>query len=196
MNMTGVSIIGWLHTLAATLAILVGGVVLAGPKGTPRHRFFGRAYFYTMIAANVSSFGVYHFDIARFVPFTAGAGIFGLFHWESVFTLAFLLLAFYAASRQRRALWAYAHPVSMLVTYYMLIGGLVNELFVRVAFIREFAMRQLHGEGNPVRAPIAGMVQGAVMLAFLVLLAVFVVQVARRRGGRRLDAAQVQAVLS
>ena len=34
--MTGVSIIGWLHSIAATLAILLGGVIVLGPKGTPR----------------------------------------------------------------------------------------------------------------------------------------------------------------
>lgn len=179
MNMTGVSIIGWLHTLAATFAILVGGALILGAKGTARHKFLGRTYFYTMIAANALSLGVYHFDIARFVPFTAGPGVFGLFHWESVFTLTFLLLGFTAASRQRRAFWAYAHPVAMLVTYYMLIGGLVNELFVRVAVIRNLALA--NHAGNPVRTPLAGEVQGAVMMIFLTLLVYFIAKVALSR---------------
>ncbi len=102
MTMTGVSIFGWLHTLGATLAILVGALVIFGAKGTQRHRYFGRVYVYTMLATNVLSFGVYHFDIAGFVPLRAGAGIFGLFHWEAVFTLFFLLLGWFAATRQRR----------------------------------------------------------------------------------------------
>ena len=181
MIMTGVSLIGWFHSLAATLSILVGGVVLFGTKGTARHRFFGKSYFVAMIAANISSFGVYHFDIARFVPFQGGPGVFGLFHWESVFTLFFLVLGFAAASRQRRALFAYLHPVSMLITYYMLIGGLVNEVFVRVPFLRALA---LSGHtGNPVRTPLAGMVQGSVMMIFLVMLVWFIAKVAlyRRR---------------
>jgi uncharacterized membrane protein len=186
MNMTGVSIIGWLHTLAATLAILVGAAVLFGTKGTARHRFFGRTYFYSMIAANLLSFGVYHFDIARFVPFSAGPGVFGLFHWESVFTLAFLLLGFHAASRQRRAVWAYAHPISMLITYYMLIGGLVNEVFVRVPFVRDLALAG-HG-GNPARTPLAGAAQGAAMLAFLAMLVYFIVKVALYRRTVRVSA--------
>jgi uncharacterized membrane protein len=185
MNMTGVSMVGWLHTLACTAAIAVGAYVLTGAKGTALHRRAGRWYVYTMLVANISSFGVYHFDIARFVPFTGGPGTFGLFHWESVFTLAFLLLAWFAASRQRRAVWAYLHPVSMLVTYYMLIGGLVNELFVRVAFLRALAIAQLHGADNPVRAPIAGEVQGAVMLVFVVLMFYFVAKVALHRRGLR-----------
>lgn len=181
MNMTGVSIVGWVHTLAATAAIAIGAFLLFGGKGTPFHRLAGRWYVYVMIAANALSFGVYHFDIVHFMPFDAGPGRFGLFHWESVFTLFFLLLGWYAALHQRRAVWAYLHPVSMLITYYMLIGGLVNELFVRVPFIRAIATAQLHGQGNPARSPIAGEVQGAVLLAFFALLIVFTAQVALRR---------------
>lgn len=185
MNMAGVSIIGSVHTLAATVAIAIGAYLLFGRKGTPLHRYAGRWYAYTMVVANVLSFGVYHFDIVGFVPFNAGPGRFGLFHWDSVFTLFFLLLGWYAAQHQRRAIWAYLHPVSMLITFYMLIGGLVNELFVRVPFIRAIATAQLHGAGNPTRAPIAGEVQGAVLLAFFALLAVFTTQVALRRRGQR-----------
>lgn len=181
MNMDGVSLVGWLHSLAATLSILIGAMVIFGAKGTKRHRFLGKTYFVAMIAANVSSFGVYHFDIAGFVPFRAGPGVFGLFHWESVFTLFFLLLGFHAASRQRRAPWAYLHPASMLITYYMLMGGLVNELFVRVPAVRALALAGR--AGNPTQTALAGMVQGGVMMAFLTLLVWFTVKVAlyRRR---------------
>jgi len=185
MNMTGVSIFGWLHTLGATLAILIGALVIFGAKGTPRHRYFGRVYVYTMIVTNVLSFAVYHFDIARFVPFRGGAGVFGLFHWEAVFTLFFLLLGWFAATRQRRAVFAYLHPISMLITYYMLIGGLVNELFVRVAFIRDFAMANAHGARNPAQTPLAGMVQGTVMLIFIAMLVYFIVKIALYRRGSR-----------
>jgi uncharacterized membrane protein len=192
MSMTGVSIFGWLHTLGATLAILIGALVIFGAKGTPRHRYFGRVYVYTMLATNALSFGIYHFDIAGFVPLRAGAGIFGLFHWESVFTLFFLLLGWFAATRQRRAVFAYLHPVSMLVTYYMLIGGLVNELFVRVAFIRDFAMAHAHGARNPAQTPLAGTAQGTAMLIFIAMLVYFIVKVALHR--RSLG--QAQPVLS
>ena len=192
MNMTGVSLIGWLHSIAAALAILLGGVIVLGPKGTPRHRFMGRAYVVTMLAANVSAFGVYHFDIARFSPPAVGPGIFGLFHWEAVFTLFFLGLGWFAATRQRRAAFAYLHPVSMLVTYYMLIGGLVNEALVRVSVVRDFALAHAHGARNPAQTPLAGMIQGSVMLAFIVLLVVFIVQVALSRRKMRHIAMQSQ----
>jgi uncharacterized membrane protein len=185
MNMTGVSIIGWFHTLACTAAIVIGALVIFRRKGTPAHRLLGRRYVYVMLAANASAFGVYHFDIRRFVPFDAGMNRFGLFHWEAVFALFLLLLGWYAALHQRRATWAYLHPVSMLTTYYMLIGGLVNEIFVRVPFIRAIATAELHGQGNPGRAPIAGAVQGAVMLTFVAILVWFVARVAIHRRGLR-----------
>ena len=191
MNMIGVSLIGWVHTLASTAAILIGAVLIFGPKGTPRHRFAGRWYVYTMIAANVLSFGVYHFDIVHFVPFDAGPNRFGLFHWESVFTLFFLLLGWYAALHQRRAIWAYLHPVSMLITYYMLIGALVNEIFVRVPFLRAIATAQMHGSSNPARSPIALGIQNAFVVIFLVLLIVFITQVALRHRRMRATAVPV-----
>ncbi len=185
MNMSDVSIIGWIHTLAATAAIPIGAVLIFGPKGGAWHRFAGRWYVYTMIAMNAVSFGLFRFDIVRFVPFEAGPNRFGLFHWESVFTLFFLLLGWYAALHQRRAIWAYVHPVSMLITYYMLIGGLVNELFSRVPFLIAMAAAQLHGSGNRTRAPIIGEVQGALLLASIALCVVFVTQVALRRRSLR-----------
>jgi uncharacterized membrane protein len=192
MNMTGVSLIGWLHSVAATLAILLGGVMIVSAKGTARHRFLGRAYVYTMLATNLTAFGIYHFDIARFAPPVVGPGIFGLFHWEAVFTLAFLLLGWFAAMRQKRAVFAYLHPASMLITYYMLIGGLVNEVLVRVGVVRDFAMAHAHGIRNPAQTPLAGALQGGTMLAFIALLIVFIVQVALARGKTRRLAMQSQ----
>ena len=148
----------------------------------------GKIYVYTMLVATISIFFVYHFDI-RFAPLKAGPGIFGLFHYENIATLVFLLLGFAAAPRQKNAFFAYAHPLSMLFTYYMLIGGLINELFVRVAFLRALAMAQLPaGARNPAQSPLAGMIQMAALLWFLGALVWFIVKVARHRislgGGR------------
>lgn len=180
MMLNGVSVIGYVHTAASLLALLAGAAVLIRAKSTRLHRRMGRLYFYTMLVANLSVFAIYHFDVA-FAPVRAGAGIFGLFHWEAVFTLGFLLLGFVAATRQRTRPWAYAHPVSMVVTYYMLVGALVNELFVRVRPLRDFARLQLHGPASVAQAPIVGQLQRWTMLAFLAILVWFVVKVARER---------------
>lgn len=181
MNMTGVSLLGWVHTAACTIALLAGAYVLVWEKGTARHKQMGRIYVYSLFVACIAIFGVYHFDI-RFSPFKAGPGIFGLFHYENVAALAALLLAFFAASRQNRAFFAYAHPVAMLFTYYMLLGGLINELFVRVAPLRALAGATLPpGARNPAQSAIVGTAQLAAMLWFLGAIVWFAMKVARSR---------------
>ena len=183
MLVSNISLIGWLHSLSCMLALVLGAWNIAMAKGTLRHRRVGLAYVITMLVANLSAFGLYHFDVARFAPFSAGAGVFGLFHWEAVATLAFLGLAVFAAPRQNRAVWAYSHPLAMLVTYYMLVGGLINELFVRVLPLRAFA--QAHGGVGFGRSPVIGMIHTAALAWFLLSLIYFALKVARHRRGAR-----------
>jgi len=180
MNMDGVSFLGWVHTIACTVALLAGAYVLLREKGTARHKQMGRIYFYALLVACLSIFGVYHFDI-QFAPLKAGPGIFGLFHYENLATLVALLIAFFAASRQRRAFFAYAHPLAMLFTYYMLLGGLINELLVRVPVLRALALAGAPAGRNPAQTPLAVAAQWAAMLWFLGAVVWFAVQVARGR---------------
>jgi len=127
MAISNISVLGWIHTAACVMALVTGAWNLLLPKGTPLHRRAGRLYVAAMLIANLGILAVYRFDIASFRPFRGGPGIFGIFHWEAVTTLALLALAVYAAPRQRRAVWAYIHPIAMLLTYYILVGGLINE---------------------------------------------------------------------
>jgi uncharacterized membrane protein len=186
MLVSNMSIIGWLHSIACTLALVIGASNNVLAKGTPLHRRAGRLYAYTMLFANLSAFGVYHFDIAHFRPFTAGASTFGIFHWEAVATLVLLGLGVYAARRQSRAVWAYTHPIAMLLTYYMLIGGLINELFVRVAALHALAMAHAPHAINIAATPVVGMTQFAAMLLFAALILAFAIKTAvhRRAAGR------------
>ena len=179
MNMEGVALIGWLHAIACAIALVTGGWNIVATKGTSTHRLVGRIYFYVMLFANLSTLGIYHFDIAHFVPFAAGPNVFGLFHWEAVFTLVVLLLGVYAAPRQRRAVWAYVHPIAMLTTYYMLMGGLINELFVRVSVLR--AIMVAHQLPGSHQSPVVGAAQSAAMLVFLIMVIVFAIRVAMYR---------------
>jgi uncharacterized membrane protein len=184
MNMANVSLFGWIHTLASVLALAAGAFVLFRAKGTRLHRLFGKIYAGALLVAGFTVFRIYHFDI-QFVPFKAGPDIFGLFHWQTVVTLVVLLLALFSARRQRQAFFAYAHPIAMLVTYYMVIAALVNELFVRVTPLRLFAEGQLQGAAaNPAQAPIARIVQMGARIGFLLLLVWFVAKVVRQRGAR------------
>lgn len=186
MLIDNLSAAGWLHGLAALMALLSGAYVLAMPKGTARHRSLGYTYVGAMVVANLSALAIYHFDILRFRPFTAGAGNFGLFHWEAVVTLGFLALALYAAPRQRRAVWAYVHPLSMASTYYLLAGGFINQIFLRVAPLR--AISQMQGRSGFFRVPLVGQAQTAAMLAYFILLIYFIARVALSRRAQRATA--------
>ena len=181
MNMINVSLIGWLHTFASLAALVIGAFVLMRPKGTRQHRLIGWVYAGALLVAGFTAFFIYRFDI-QFVPFKVGPNIFGLFHYETLFTLAVLALALFAARRQRHAFSAYAHPASMLLAYYMVVGGFINELFVRVAPLRRIAEAQLTGQAaNVAQAPIARATHSAAFIAFVLLLVWFMVAVARRR---------------
>jgi uncharacterized membrane protein len=134
MMIEDISAIGWFHTLFCFVAMLAGGVNLVRTKGTPAHRIMGRLYVLAMVLQNVSALFV-------FEPHSHSGGSlaldrFGPFHWLALVTLAIVALASFSAPRQARLPYAYLHPAGMIVSYYLLIGGAVNEVFVRVDALR------------------------------------------------------------
>ena len=48
-----------LHICAAVSALLLGALGLASPKGTHRHKIFGRVWVGLMLAAAISSFWIF-----------------------------------------------------------------------------------------------------------------------------------------
>ncbi|MCV5736747.1 hypothetical protein OFN56_33095, partial [Escherichia coli] len=88
-----------------------GLVLLAMPKGTPRHKRIGRWYLVSMVIGSVTALGLY-------APIQGIAPGFNRFHWMAVITLIALAVAYVGARRQAKALWAYAHPAGMIVSYY------------------------------------------------------------------------------
>lgn len=52
-------IIGWIHTLAAIIALLTGSMVLAKTKGTLKHKKTGRVYGMAMLVVCITSFMIY-----------------------------------------------------------------------------------------------------------------------------------------
>lgn len=170
MRFMDISILGWIHTLTCMIALPAGFAVLAMAKGTARHQRVGRWYLITMLIGTVTAFGLY-------APIAGMKTGFNLFHWLAVVTLIALGLAYYGARRQTAALWAYLHPVGMVVSYYMLIGALLNEVFARADALQRFAGGQ-----------VLGMVQGTNMMLFAVVLLYFIVKVGMRRSRLRVAA--------
>lgn len=67
-----------LHAVLAATAIILGGIQLAAPKGTPTHRLLGRVWVASMAIVALSSFFIH--EIRMFGPFSA-------IHLLSVLTL-------------------------------------------------------------------------------------------------------------
>jgi hypothetical protein len=65
-----------------------------------------------------------------------------------------------------RAIWLRAHLTSMVASYYLLVGGGVNEVFLRVDFLHAAAPDVVHSR-------LVGIVHAAVAAAFLVMIVVF-----------------------
>ena len=188
MDMQGVSLIGWIHTVACTVALIAGGWSIFAEKGTGPHKFRGHIYAWSMIAANGLAFFIYRFDLDVTHHFRPGANVFGFFHWLAVAALFFTLLGYYASFRQQRGFWAYAHPIFMMLSYNILVGGLINELFARVVALRPFAVTVVNGH-RQFGAPAVAVTQNLWLAATLILIVYFAVKVARYRRHARQTAA-------
>lgn len=189
MHVSDIIPAGWVHAIACLVALAAGAWNLALPKGTPTHRAVGRIYVIAMLVLNASAFFIYRFDIANFSPFRAGPHVFGLFHWFAVAALVFIAVGWYAARRQDRAFWAYTHPTMMILSYYDLVGGGINEAFTRIDLLRAIFVESAKSVGPHRQPPVIGTAQALWMAFVVTLLVYFVARVAlwRRRG--RLQAA-------
>ena len=181
MNIANVSFLGWIHSVACVAALFIGAYVLSATKGTRRHRYWGLWYAGAMGVLNLSALAIYRFDILPGAVFRVGPGVFGIFHIESLIEILIVAMGIYSASRQKRAIWAYLHPQLMLLSFYLLIGGLINEAFVRVTCLHDFAMAVSPEALNPATTLIAGRTQQLSMLIWGLWVIYFVVKVARSR---------------
>ena len=88
------------HVAAATSGLLLGAVVLVGPKGTTGHRVIGGVYAGILLLVNAAALGL-HRDAT-----------FGVFHWLSVVSLVTLvvgLLPLLLGHRSRVVLTTHAY---------------------------------------------------------------------------------------
>jgi uncharacterized membrane protein len=189
---TNVSLLGWIHSFVCALALIFGALQLAGRKGTVAHARRGNVYFLSMAIASITALFIFHGDLLMRhgqPKVVVGQG-FGMAHWLAVITLAVLLLGRLAASRQRVAFFAYGHPICMIVTYWFLVGGAINEAFVRVDWLKRAALAispAARGLGGYKLVYIVHFTNDAFILAAIVMAVVHVRQFAVKqreaRGG-------------
>jgi uncharacterized membrane protein len=146
--------IGWLHTAFSVLALAAGAVVLVRPKGTPIHKLRGRIYVMALIATCLTSFAIYR------------RGVFWFPHWSGVAALIVIAGGFAFAHYKQPRGWMHWHLSCMIASYYALIAGGVNEVFVRVDLLRRLVP-------NPLNSPLVGLTHFFVMVVFGLLIAWF-----------------------
>ncbi len=158
------SVLGWIHTVACVAAIWLGAVNLLRTKGTPLHRRIGQAYLCAIVVLSLTGLLIYRLN-RFFFP-----------HWLAIATLVLAVAAFtFARFRWPARLWYRAHMIATVLTYYLLLGGGVNEAFLRID-----VLRRLSG-GFP--SPVIGWTHRVLMaLTLMVLISLLIRHRSRRFG--------------
>jgi uncharacterized membrane protein len=147
--------LGWVHAVVCLVALATGAIMLIKPKGTLQHRTCGRLYLISMLAANVTALGIYR------------NGVFFFPHWFAVAALTAIATGFLCVRlRWPKAYWRNVHLTCMVASYYMLIGGGVNEAFLRIDVLHAMAP-------NVLNSRLVGMTHFANMTIFGVLIVYF-----------------------
>jgi hypothetical protein len=183
MRLDDISLMGALHTLLCMLAMGSGTRQLLARKGTPAHAWSGNVYFLSMVAANLTILFLFHGEDVIFHPGqrpVVGYG-FGFFHWLAVTALTLVLVGRFAASRQRQPFFAYAHPICMILSYWLLMGGAVNEIFDRVDWVRRVAQSVSPGAKTFAGFTLLYVAYAALDTVILVALVIAVLHVRRFR---------------
>jgi uncharacterized membrane protein len=177
MRLYDISLLGWLHSAVCMVALFAGPMIFVLRKGTRIHRKAGYSYAMAMLVANVTALGLY-------APIQ-GLPTFNRFHWIAIATLALVSLGVWTARHQRSWLGAYSHPVLMVASYEMLLGGAINEAFARIDRLRAAAMAGSPWAHTLIQTRMLNTTQAACSMLCLALAIVFVIQVAMTRSTRR-----------
>ena len=146
--------LGWVHLVASLAALAVGILVLLRSKGTPVHRQRGRLYALTLLVANVTALGIYR------------RGVFFFPHWLAIAALIVTTVGVLAAHfKTPQRAWVHLHLTCLLTSLYILVGGGVNEVFLRVHILRRLA--------PTLSSPAVGLTHLAVLIFFLALIGYF-----------------------
>jgi uncharacterized membrane protein len=148
------AILSWSHIISATLSMIVGAAILFASKGNAKHKKLGSYYFYVMLINNSTALFIYNSSGKFFYP-----------HWLAIITLIVILLGYFALRIKKSGSWLTIHLVCMVTSYYLLIGGAINETFLRVA-----SLRPLIVSGSPI----VGITHFMALLFFMGLLSLYI----------------------
>lgn len=112
---------GYIHLVAAIVAMITGMIVIISAKGTKRHKQVGYVYVAAMIVLNVTSFMIYRlFDR------------FGVFHWLAVISSVSLLAGMFPVIFRRDKKYLVMHLAFMYWSVVGLYSAFMAETFTRL----------------------------------------------------------------
>src|SRR6516165_1665178 len=159
--------LGWVHLVASFAALAIGALVLLCPKGTPAHKRRGRVYAVALLVTNVTALGIYR------------RGIFFFPHWLAIAALIVTTVGVLAAHfKVPRRASLHVHLTCLLTSLYILVGGGVNEAFLRVD--------ALHRLAPTLNSQAVGLTHLTLQILFLTLIVYLNAVVLRRSRTRRL----------
>lgn len=122
------------HIVFSLAGLVLGAFVFLDIKGSPRHRWMGRLYCFSMIGLNLAALGIYRLT-----------GRFNLFHFTAILSLAMVLMGWaQVLLRNRLPNWLYRHYIYMCWSYVALVAATFNEGFVRLPSLKAL----VHHYGN------------------------------------------------
>ena len=143
-------IISWTHIISATLSLIFGAIVLFGKKGDLKHRKLGIYYFYAMLANNLTALVILNAIGKWFFP-----------HWLALACLIVIIPGIIAVKRKWTKHWLKIHIICLVISYYLLIGGAINEAFLHIKNLRSLIINN---------NPIVGITHMIAQLIFIGLL--------------------------
>jgi hypothetical protein len=136
------------------------------PKGTPVHKRWGRVYALALLVTSGTALGIYR------------RGIFFFPHWLGIAALVVTTAGVLAAHfKIPQKAWLHLHLTCLLTSLYILVGGGVNEMFLRVDVLRRLA--------PTLNSPAVGLTHLGVIILFLALIGYFNAALRRKLRERR-----------
>ena len=115
--------VGLTHLVVASLAVIIGTLVVLSSKGTFAQKWLGRAYVSAMVGVNLTALVIYELF-----------GGFGPFHWLALFSLSTVVMG-YVPARSRSPGWKVRHAYFMSGSYVGIVAALAAEVLTRTPWL-------------------------------------------------------------
>ncbi len=120
------TILSWIHTISASFSLIFGIIVLLGVKGNIRHKKIGLWYFYAMLLNNITALFILNAFGRWFFP-----------HYLAIACLIVIIPGIISIKLKHKY-WLKVHIICMVLSFYLLIGGAINETFLHIPNLRPY----------------------------------------------------------